>query len=149
MSLNNCLIYRNLIKKFLQSTRTVMTTGSESVWMFSSVWQQVMNDMLVIVQNCSEQCVVKKIIVSKLWCSISVLTLDWFSRTPRRTNASIRSLSAEVVKPHQWNVKESTAFPRTTVNCRGLAILNVCILILIMTTTEVTVGLQCSIVSRW
>ena len=27
--------------------------------MFSSVWQQVMKDMLVIVQNCSEQCVVK------------------------------------------------------------------------------------------
>ena len=30
-------------------------------------------------------------------------------------NVSIRSLSAEVAKPHQWNVKETTAFPRTTV----------------------------------
>ena len=103
--------------------------------MFSSVWQQVMKDM-VIVQNCSEQCVVKNIIVSKLTkslCSgISVLTLDWFSRTPRRTNASIRSLSAGLTPPVEC---------LSTDNYRGLAILNVCILILIMTTTEVTVGL--------
>jgi len=44
-------------------------------------------------------------------------SVSWyrFSRTLRRTNASIRSLSAEVAKRHQWNVEETTAFPQTTV----------------------------------
>ena len=98
----------------LDSKRTVMSHDDwrRGLRVFSSVWQQVRWRTCWLLYKTVLNSALSK------------------SSTPRRTNASIRSLSAEVAKPHQWNVtrRDEGLF---TDNCRGLAILNVCILILI------------------
>ena len=110
----------NLIKTFLQSALTVREQSwrrdlrvYECSVLFGSRWWRASWLLYETVLNSasSKSSTSYDAVGSVSWLLIQA---QHCSSTPRRTNASIRSLSAEVAKPHQWNVKETTAFPRTT-----------------------------------
>jgi len=70
-------------------------------------------------------------------CLELIQVQPYSSSHKRFDSVFIRSLSAGLTPPVECERDNCLS----TDNYRGLAILNVCILILIMTTTEVTVGL--------